>query len=62
VLDGSSLLLEYEPMVVQQLTLEADAVGAHARGEGEPEVGARQPAREQLELEQRLFARSAIET
>jgi hypothetical protein len=37
-------LLEYEPVVVQQLALEADAVGAHAGGEREPEVGARQPA------------------
>ena len=47
-------LLEHEPVVVQQLPLEADAVGAHARGEREPEVGAGQPAGEQLELEQRL--------
>ena len=34
-------LLEHEPVVVQQLALEADAVGAHTGGEGEPEVGAR---------------------
>jgi hypothetical protein len=48
------LLLEHQPIVVQQLPLEADAVGADARGEREPEIGAREPARQKLELEQRL--------
>jgi hypothetical protein len=47
-------IFEDEPMVVRQLALEAGAVGAHARGERQPEIGAGQPAGEQLELEQRL--------
>jgi hypothetical protein len=50
----SSLFLEHEPVVLEQFPLEADLVGAHARGEREPEVGAGEPAREKLELEQRL--------
>src|SRR5947207_5053122 len=32
--------LEHEAVVVEQLALEADAVGAHPGGEGEAEVGA----------------------
>src|SRR5215211_7908771 len=47
-------LLEREPEVVEQLALEADAVGAHPRGEGQAEVRARQPAGHQARLEQRL--------
>src|SRR5205085_1932709 len=49
---GHSLLLflEYEPVVLEQLPLEADLVGAHTRGEREPEVGAGEPAREELQL------------
>src|SRR5215211_170678 len=47
-------LLEREPEVVEQLALEADAVGAHPGGEGQPEVRARQPAGHQARLEQRL--------
>ena len=35
---GSSVLLEYEPVVVQELALEADLVGAYAGGEREPEI------------------------
>jgi omega-6 fatty acid desaturase (delta-12 desaturase) len=41
----SGRLLEHEPVVVEQLALEADAVRTHARGEREAEVGAGQPAR-----------------
>src|SRR5437588_7143823 len=48
-------LLEYQPVVVQQLALKADSVGAHAGGEREPEVGTHEPAREEHELEQRLL-------
>src|SRR5262245_57314696 len=44
---GSSLFLEYHPVVVQELSLEADLVGAHAGGERKPEVGAGQPAGQQ---------------
>src|SRR5437588_11231837 len=51
---ASRLLLEHQAVVVQQLALEADAVGAHARGEGEAEVGAGEPTGDQPELEQRL--------
>jgi hypothetical protein len=40
--------------LVEQFALEADAVGAHARGEGQPEVCAGQPARHQAQLDQRL--------
>jgi uncharacterized membrane protein len=47
-----SLLLEHESVVVQQLPLEAHAVGAHARGEREPEVGAGEPAGREAELQQ----------
>ena len=50
----SSLFLEHEPVVLEQLPLEADLVGAHPGGEREPEVGAGEPAREELKLEQRL--------
>src|ERR1700716_3484931 len=50
----SSLFLEHEPVVLQQLPLEADLVGAHPGREREPEVGAGEPAREELKLEQRL--------
>ena len=49
-----SVLLEHQSVVVQQLPLEADAVGAHARGEREPEVGAGEPAGGEPELQQRL--------
>ena len=48
---GSSLFLEYEPVVVQELALEADLVGAHARGEREPEIRAGQPTREKPKLQ-----------
>src|SRR5262249_26446908 len=48
------LLLEYEPMVVQQLSLEADLVRAHPGGEREPEVSASDPTREERQLEQVL--------
>src|SRR5215211_8420899 len=48
-------LLEHEPVVVEELALEADAVGAHARGERQPEVGAREPARYEPGLEQGLL-------
>src|SRR5688572_12577215 len=51
---GFWCLLEHEPVMVEQLALEADAVGAHAGGEREPEIGAREPARQQPELEQGL--------
>src|SRR5215213_11926454 len=51
---NSSHLLEDEPEVVQQLALEADAVGADARRERQPEVGAGQPPRNQARLQQRL--------
>ncbi len=47
-------VFEYEAIVVEDLALEADVVGAHAGGEREAEVGAGEPARQQLELEQRL--------
>ena len=40
--------------MLEQFPLEADLVGAHAGGEREPEVGAGEPAREKLKLEQRL--------
>src|SRR5437764_3105865 len=50
----SSPFLEHEPVVLQQFPLEADLVGAHTRGERESEIGAGEPAREKLELEQRL--------
>src|SRR3954466_11463141 len=48
-------LLEHEPEVIEQLALEADAVRADARGEGEPEVLARQVLRHELRLEQGLL-------
>ena len=48
---GSSLFLEYEPVVVQELALEADLVGAHAGGEREPEIRAGQPTREEPKLQ-----------
>src|SRR5215212_2584008 len=54
-LGGRRLLLEHEPVVVEQLALEADAVRAHARGERQPEVGAREPARNEPGLEKRLL-------
>ena len=47
-------LLEHQSVVIQQLSLKADFVGTHSGGEREPEVGAREPAREERELEQRL--------
>src|SRR3954452_21242720 len=47
-------LLEGEPEVVEQFALEADAVCAHARAEGQPEVPARQVARDEARLDQRL--------
>src|ERR1700751_5257903 len=43
-----------EAVVVEQFALEGDLVGAHAGGEREAEVRAGEPARQQLELEQRL--------
>src|SRR5271168_1695280 len=46
--------LEHQPAVIEQLPFEADLVGAHARGERAAEVGARQPAGHQLQLQQRL--------
>jgi hypothetical protein len=49
------VFLEHEPVVLEQLALEADLVGAHTGGERETEVGAGEPAREKLELEQRLL-------
>ena len=42
------LFLEYEAVVLQQFPLEADLVGADARGEREPEVRAGEPARENV--------------
>jgi hypothetical protein len=42
-----TLFLEYQPVVVQELSFEADLVDAHPEGERQPEVGAGQPAREQ---------------
>src|SRR5439155_23725909 len=48
-------LLEREPEVLEQLALEADAVGADPRREGEAEVGAREPARDEPRLEERLL-------
>src|SRR4051812_26938693 len=54
-------LLEHDPVVVEQLALEADAVGADAGRERQPEVGARQPAGEQPELEQGLAHARASE-
>ena len=45
--------------MVEQFALEADLVGAHAGGEREAEVSAGEPARQQLELEQRLSEGSA---
>src|SRR5215207_1432419 len=50
----SCLLLEHEPPMIEQLPLEADAIGADARGERQAEVGVGQPAREQFEFEQCL--------
>ena len=47
-------LLEHEPIVIEQLAFEADLIGAYTRCEGEAEVGAGQPARQQLDLEQCL--------
>ncbi len=44
-------VLEDEAIVVEQFALEADLVGAHAGGEREAEVGAREPAWQQPELE-----------
>jgi hypothetical protein len=41
-------------VVVEQLALEADLLGARPRDEREPEVGVGQPARQELQLEQRL--------
>jgi hypothetical protein len=46
----SSLFLEHKPVVLQQLPLEADQVGAHTRGERQPEVRAGEPAWEKLKL------------
>ena len=40
--------------MVEQFALEADLVGAHAGGEREAEVGTREPAWQQLKLEQSL--------
>src|SRR5205085_1373289 len=51
---GLLLFLEYEPVVLEQLPLEADLVGAYTGGEREPEIGAGEPARKELKLEQRL--------
>ena len=48
---GSSLFLEHEPVVVQELALEADLIGAHARCEREPEIRAGQPTREKPKLQ-----------
>jgi hypothetical protein len=42
------------PIVAKQLPLEADAVGADTRWESQPDIAGRQPARQHLELEQRL--------
>src|SRR5947209_1927254 len=47
--------LEHESIVLEQLAFEADAVGAHARGEREPEVGAGEPAAGKAELQQRFL-------
>src|ERR1700720_2936803 len=47
-------LLEYEPVVVEELPLEADLVRADAGCERHPEVGACQPTRQQRKLEQHL--------
>ena len=44
-----------ESVVVEEFALEADLVGADAGGEGQPEVGAGQPAGHQFKLEQRLL-------
>src|SRR6185312_15311196 len=46
--------LEDHPEVVEELALEADAVGAHSGREGQPEVGAGQPAWHQPELHELL--------
>src|SRR5215207_3939942 len=54
VADPSSGLLEHETVMLQQLAFKADAVRADARGERQPEVGARQPSRHQPELEEAL--------
>ena len=48
---GSSVFLEYEPVMVQELALEADLVGAHAGGEREPEIRAGQPTWEKPKLQ-----------
>src|SRR3954451_9043283 len=45
---------EDHPEVIEQFAFEADAVGAHARGEGEAEVAAGQPAGHQARLQQGL--------
>src|SRR5207245_2812362 len=50
-----SRLLEHEPIVVEQPSLEAHAVGADARGERKPKVRAGQPSRNKPKLEQRLL-------
>ncbi len=48
VVPGPGLgLLEDEPEVVEELALETDAVRADPGGEGEPEIGAREPARDE---------------
>src|SRR5688572_21841243 len=52
--ERGSGLLEHQPVVLEQLALEADAVGADARGECQAELGARQPPRHELELQQPL--------
>src|ERR1039458_2251589 len=52
---GSSItLLEHHPAMVEQLAFEAHLVGAHTRGERETEIGAGQPARYELKLQERL--------
>ena len=52
---GGFLLFEHESVMVEQLSLEADLVGAHAGGERQPEIGARHPAGDKSQLEQALF-------
>lgn len=47
VVPNGSGALEDEAEVVEELPLEADAIGADPRGEGEAEVGARKPPRDE---------------
>jgi hypothetical protein len=47
----SSSVFEYEAIVVEQFALEADLVCAHTGGEGEAEIGAGDPPRQQPELD-----------